>query len=359
MIYLLKKLTEMKINLTIALVFFLFLCNTQAQERIQLLPGEKIWSGTITDGHKMPFELGYEFNFYGNNQGNQIQPLLLSNKGLYVWSEEPFKFKIETEQVTISENRGEIKWGRNGNSLREARDFASNNFFPPSGKMPDDLLFAAPQYNTWIELTYNQNQEDILKYAHSIIDNGFPPGVFMIDDTWQEDYGKWVFHPGRFPYPKKMMDELHQLGFKVMLWVCPFVSADQAIIVREIMEGKGFLLQKENDNMNWETARHPKMIPWWNGYSAVLDLTNQQAVNWFNKQLNWLVEEYGVDGFKLDAGDTDFYPPDGLSKTEATPNEQCRLFAEIGLNFPLNEYRACCSNGVFKKGYFTRRKMAG
>ena len=157
--------------------------------------------------------------------------------------------------------------GRNGKTLREAREFASGNFFPASGKMPDELLFSEPQYNTWIELTYNQNQEDVLKYAHAIIDNGFPPGVFMIDDTWQEDYGLWDFHPGRFPDPKKMMDELHKMGFKVMVWVCPFVSPDQALIVREIMKGKGFLLQKENENTTWETAPNPAII---NGGTAIL-----------------------------------------------------------------------------------------
>jgi len=29
-----------------------------------------------------------------------------------------------------------------------------------------------PQYNTWIELMYNQNQKDILEYAGKIIENG-------------------------------------------------------------------------------------------------------------------------------------------------------------------------------------------
>ena len=48
------------------------------------------------------------FNFYANNQGNQTQPLLLSNKGLYVWSEEPYKFKIEENQIVLSKFK--VKW---------------------------------------------------------------------------------------------------------------------------------------------------------------------------------------------------------------------------------------------------------
>ena len=39
-----------------------------------------------------------------------------------------------------------------------------------------------------------------------------PPGIIMIDDNWQEDYGKWNFHQGRFPDPHSMMKELKELG---------------------------------------------------------------------------------------------------------------------------------------------------
>lgn len=70
---------------------------------------------------------------------------------------------------------------KNGNSLADAYNAASKQYFPPSGKLPDTLLLSRPQYNTWIELTYNQNQQDVLKYAHAIIDNGLPIGVLMMD----------------------------------------------------------------------------------------------------------------------------------------------------------------------------------
>lgn len=313
----------------------------QKNLEIALLPGEKVWSGAIKEGHKMPFSIGYKFDFYANNQYNQIQPLLLGNKGLWVWSEEPFAFEIQEGKIVVFNALGKIETGRAGSTLADARNEAERRFFPTSGKMPDELLFSKPQYNTWIELTYNQNQADVLKYAKAIIDNGFEPGVLMIDDTWQEDYGLWNFHPGRFPNPKQMIDELHRMGFKVMLWMCPFVSGDQAVIVRELMKNKAFLMQKKNPADTWETANTPANITWWNGYSLLLDFTNPAAVKWFDAQLDRLVKEYGVDGFKLDAGDMDFYPADALSMTPATPNRHSELYAKFGLRFPLNEYRAC------------------
>jgi len=329
------------------LVLFIFaspVCMSQEKSEITeitLLPGEKVWSGAIKEGNNMPFKDGYRFDFFANNQNNQIQPLLLGSKGLWVWSEEPFAFEVLPGKLIITNAWGEVRSGHAGGTLSEAREYASDHFFPPSGKMPDELLFSKPQYNTWIELTYNQNQEDVLKYARAILDNGFSPGVLMIDDTWQEDYGVWRFHPGRFPDPKAMMDELHRMGFKVMVWVCPFVSADQALVVREVMKGKGFLMQKTEEGTTWEKATDPAIIPWWNGYSALLDFTNPSAVDWFNGELDRVVKEYGMDGFKLDAGDMQFYPADALGMLQATPNKHCELYAQFGLRFPLNEYRAC------------------
>ena len=331
----------MKLQLLLLLILCYTLAFGQPTQNVDLLSGEKVWSGIIKDGQKMPYALGYKYDFYANNQDNQIQPLLLGNKGLWVWSEEPFAFEVLADKIIISHALGEVKSGHSGSTLAEARKYASDHFFPASGKMPDELLFSKPQYNTWIELTYHQNQADVMKYAQAILDNGFPPGVIMIDDTWQEDYGKWNFHPGRFPNPKQMMAQLHQMGFKVMLWVCPFVSADQTMIVQKLMKDKAFLMQQKPDKPTWEKATDPAIINWWNGYSALLDFTNPQAVNWFNEQLDGLVKDYGVDGFKLDAGDMNFYPSDALSMKQVTPNKHCELYAQFGLRFPLNEYRAC------------------
>jgi alpha-glucosidase len=314
---------------------------------IPLVNGEKVWSGIVNEGSNMPIISDKSYDLFGDNFGNQVQPLLLTSKGQYVWSEEPFKFQIADNKIIISKINGKIESGRSGKTLSEAREFVSRTYFPASGKTPDKMLFSAPQYNTWIELLYNQNQEDILKYARNVLANGLPAGVLMIDDTWQEAYGVWNFHPGRFSNPKVMIKQLHEMGFKVMLWICPFVSADQYQICKEISKNKGFLMQQQHSDGSYATAKQPALINWWNGYSHVLDFTNPAAVNWFDNQLNRLVTEYEVDGFKFDAGDFKYYPVDenAVSMKDVTPNEHGRLFADFGLKYPLNEFRACWKMG--------------
>lgn len=312
---------------------------------IPLQKNEKVWAGVIGMGHLMPFSADFTYNLYGENDNNQIQPLILTNQGRLIWSEQPFEFTVDDNKIEVSKAYGKIITEQKGNSLREAQTYAQETFFPSKQQTPDTLLFARPQYNTWIELTYNQNQKDILKYAQAIIDNGLPPGVIMIDDTWQEDYGLWKFHPGRFPDPKSMVDQLHQMGFKVMVWVCPFVSADQYLIYNDLRNKKAFLLEKENPNMTWQEASLPAMVRWWNGVSAELDFSNPEALKWFKEQLSRLQSDYGIDGFKFDAGDFKFYPSNTLNMQNLNPNEQAELYNKIGLDYPLNEYRAAWKMG--------------
>src|SRR5690606_1887965 len=256
---------------------------------------------------------------------------------------EPFRFTVSGNQLLIA-NRGEpVTIDASGQNLRDAYLNASNAFFPTKGKLPDTLLFSSPQYNTWIELTYNQNQKDIISYAKSIIANGFPPGVLMIDDNWADYYGRFDFRSDRFDDAKGMIDTLHQLGFKVMPWDCPFISPETEVF-REL-QAKKYLLYSGEDNKDWAEAEDISIVNWWNGYSAVMDFTNPDAVKWFRDRLTYMIETYNLDGFKLDAGDADFYPANAVSFNQVTPNEHSRLWGELGLYYPLNEYRAMWKMG--------------
>ena len=311
---------------------------------LKILEGEYWWAGLSSKGHEMPYDASTEvsYDLWGDNKGNQAQPLLLSNKGRFVWSEEPIKFVFKKGFITVTTREGKIDSGKKGSNLAEVFDYVSNKYFPSNGLIPDKLLFTHPQYNTWIELMYDQNEDDILAYAEAIIENGYPPGVLMIDDNWQEDYGTWKFSPRRFNDPKGLIDRLHNMGFKVMMWMCPFVSADSADFRQLAQDGLLILDPQKQQNILWaNTKNKAAIIRWWNGASACLDLSNPKAQEWFKDQLDYLVEEYGVDGFKFDAGDARFYINNVVSwKRNITPNDHTQFFAEFGLNYPLNEYRA-------------------
>ena len=292
------------------------------------------WGASVGLGHEQPYSNLPAFNLLTQDANNQLVPLFLSSDGEYMWSDDAFTFEAANGEIKPSIPLPVVKAGQ---SLREAYLAAQAKYFSANGQLPDTLFFTRPQYNTWIELMYNQNQADILRYAHAIIDNGFPAGVLMIDDNWQRYYGNFSFKAERFPDPKAMIDELHALGFKVMVWICPFVSPDSPEY-RELA-AKGYLLRNP--------AGGTAILNWWNGYSACYDLTNSAAAAYFVEVLHRAQSEYGIDGFKFDAGDNNCYASTSIAayNASATNVDHTASWAKIGLSFPFNEYRACWKMG--------------
>ena len=304
---------------------FLFLSPVQAQNW---------WGASVGLGHVQPYTDIPAFDLSTQDANNQLVPLFLSSEGEYMWSESAFTFAAENGVIKTSALLERVKAG---NTLREAYMAAQAKYFPANGILPDTLFFTMPQYNTWIELMYNQNQADILRYAHAIVANGFPAGVLMIDDNWQRYYGNFDFKAERFPDAKAMIDELHALGFKVMVWICPFVSPDSPEY--RDLASRGYLLRTPEGG----TA----ILNWWNGYSACYDLTNPEAAEHFVQVLRQAQAEYGIDGFKFDAGDNNCYASASIAAYDAnaTTVEHTASWASIGLAFPFNEYRACWKMG--------------
>ena len=102
--------------------------------KIVLQNNEKWWCGIINHGQLMPFSAvtKYSNNLLGNNEGNQAQPLLLSNKGRYIWSEKPFQFSILDGEINVA-GLGVIDTGKAGATLKEVQQYVRKKYFPSDG----------------------------------------------------------------------------------------------------------------------------------------------------------------------------------------------------------------------------------
>jgi len=316
---------------------------------VKMLPGEKWWGLCSAFGREMPFTeaTSFECDLRRDNYAHQSLSLLCSDRGRAIWCPEPVGAKIAGGEIALEADAGRIELvERAGANLAEAFRFASRTWFPPTGGEPELLYFSAPQLNTWIELTYHQNERDILAYAQSMLDNGVPPGVFMIDDTWQHGYGTWDFDRRRFSDPKGMMDKLHAMGYKVLLWICPFVSMDSPAYRALLGPGEcgagAFLCTRVNDEgrtlERW--YNDPASVKWWNGRSALLDFTHPNARRWFGGELARLKRDFGADGFKFDGGSVSFYSQGFPSfGPGVSPAAQSALYGAFALANPGSEYR--------------------
>ena len=334
---------------SISLLSLTLLAGTQT---VKMTAGENWWGAANFFGTKMPFteKTDLKIDLRKDNYHNQCASLLLSDRGRVIWADAQALFTLKNGEITV-ESDSEIVVTKGGDSLPEAYRFAMRKWFPASGKMPDPLFFSAPQINTWIELTYHQNEKDILGYAKSMVDNGVPAGVLMIDDTWQAGYGDWRFEPTRFKDPKGMMDKLHAMGYKVMLWMCPYVGMDLPSFRRvawgtnpDDVRGypvKGGFLAEKGKRPVANGRVEAKACRWWNGYSAFLDFSHPNANAWFTEVLDGLVRDFGVDGFKLDGADLTAY---NLKTCEAldpkaTNGSLNNGYAAYALKYPFCEIR--------------------
>lgn len=302
---------------------------------VPLLEGEYWWGGIVSDGYMMPYGDGnIKRSLKEQTFNNQTAPFLVSNKGRYIYTDAAFLYEFK-DRILYIESDNEIIFEQGYKTLKGAFLKASERHFAPNGKTPDSLMFTSAQYNSWIEMMYEPTAEKIIDYAKSIIENDMPTGVIMIDDNWQEDYGVWNFDAKRFPEPKKTIDTLHNMGFKVMLWVCNYISPD-SYTFREL-EKKGYLVKTKNGDS--------AIIHWWNGYSGMIDLTNPDAVSWLHGVFKSLMDKYGVDGFKFDAGDPEVFSENFVTYKKTTAAEYCKRWAQFGENYSFNEFRACYNMG--------------
>ena len=362
---------------------------------IKLQEGERWWGGTVGGGWQMPLDAksDYTKDLRVDSDGNQCAPLLLSTKGRWVWCEDAFRYSFKGGVLTVetgpaprrsgaaphpmdvgaddaSKPAGAMTsaakvdlipnyektcyskktfapiqtGGTKGGSLRSAYGHCSRTFFPPRG-MPRIEWFQQPILNTWVELNYNQNEDDILKYAKSFLANGMKPGVFQIDCFWHTDnFGNWTFHGDRFRDPKGMVKKLNDLGFRVILWFAPFVTMD-SMPYRNLRTNNGIL--KDSRLIGYGKGHQGMPVTWWDGYSAVWDPTSPFGRKWCMDTMRRIMSDYGVEGFFFDGGGPREFPPGDYIAYDsmAQPTDLTRAFQTMALEVPFGECREAWKMG--------------
>ena len=313
----------------------------------EILHNEYWWGGSISCGKEMPFSKDSEIKIDLTKAAfNQHMPFLVSNKGRYIWSDEGIAFEFKDGKIYVEGKNVDIYEA--GKTLRDAYLDASKKHFPFDQKEMPEVFFKTAQYNTWMQMTYNPTQDEVLQYARDIVANGFEPGVLMIDEGWHKPYGQWEFDELKFPDPKAMVNELHAMGFVVMLWVSPFVTASGERYIKSLRFGAEFDDLHNTTDLYLRTKDNEvAIVKWWNGTSAILDFTKECDREFLQKQLDCLISEIGVDGFKFDGGQIQHYSTciNGEVNDDKTHFERNIAWNEFGRQYLFHEFKDTYKGG--------------
>ena len=345
--------------------------------KVDFLENEYWWGGDIHLGSNMPFDKNSKVTVLTNRGRSTVQtsPFFLSNKGRYIWSDKGFKAVFDNGIITC-DGEAEIILDQSGKTLKDAFLNAKRDRFPYAEQVETArVLYECPQFNTWVELIKEQTEEGVMRYAKGLVKNGYKRGILMIDDGWQKEHGTWQFDSDKFKNPKKMIKKLHKMGFKVMLWVSPYISLSSD---RFLDHARVNGIEENNGNFVRLKDGRIAIFKWWNGYCAQFDFTKEADRKHMQEQLDTLVNEYGVDGFKFDGGDYTWKPINEmdsfihfgmlggsseagcfeggtnplcygwrLSDTKVpTADELNEAWVKFGMRYPLHEYK-----NTFKTGH--------
>ena len=153
-------------------------------------------------------------------------------------------------------------------------------------------------FGLWMSSGFkDDNADQVLRRARELREHAVPCDVLHLDCYWQR-FGRWsemLWDKAAFPDPEGMLRQVKALGFKVCLWMNPYLGTES----ERFVEGsqKGYLLKTPRGDAYvcalWGKS-HPPV--------GIIDVTNPAAAAWFGDMLRPLLR-MGVDVFKTDFGE--------------------------------------------------------
>ena len=290
----------------------------------RLRPGEHVWGGgekfTALDrrGQRLTMWNTDALGVRSETSYKNVPFYLSSNGyGLYVDSARRVVFDFgqrSTRAITVEVPGGALDAYliAGGNPAEILSAFTALTSRPP---VPPKWSFGL-----WISTGFDRlDRAKAEAEVAKIREQGIPCDVYHFDCFWLRDF-HWcdlTWDTSRFPEPAEMLRRIKELGFRICVWINPYVSVHSEMF-REGVERKYFALRPDGRPYvaNLWLDMQPAM--------GIVDFTNPQAVAWFQSKLETLMD-MGVDTFKTDFGED--IPEDAVFSDGRTGRDIHNLYA--------------------------------
>lgn len=163
-------------------------------------------------------------------------------------------------------------------------------------------------FGLWKSRDVHHSQDSVVADVQYLRRFGIPASVLVIDSPWETGYNTFEINRQQFPQPDSTFARIEEMGFKLCLWLTPFVNDSNVIDMEGIRPAasnfeeaarRGFLVRDSSGSV--------AVSRWWKGRGGLVDFTNPEAVGWWYDQLR-KTKTYGARCFKADDGEGNVVP---------------------------------------------------
>ena len=175
---------------------------------------------------------------------------------------------------------------------------------------------------------------EVIRLAQTFRDKKIPCDVLYLDIHYMDGYRVFTWHPDRFPDPKAMIQQLEQMGFKVVVIIDPGIKVDPNYhVYQQGVQGDHFCKYPDGTLYQGQV---------WPGWCHFPDFSKPDSRSWWGSLFKGLVDD-GVRGFWTDMNEPatwgGTFPDNVLFDFEGSGADHLRMHNLYGLLMAKSTYQ--------------------